>query len=78
MIDLRSDTITLPTKGMMHAISVAKLGDDVLNEDPTIHELEKNAYSENQNIIQKALEYSKNFTWLSCAKKTFDIYSEIK
>ncbi len=41
MIDLRSDTITLPTKGMMHAISVAKLGDDVLNEDPTIHELEK-------------------------------------
>ena len=48
------------------------------NIDSLIHELEKNAYSENQNIIQKALEYSKNFTWLSCAKKTFDIYSEIK
>ena len=41
MIDLRSDTITLPTEGMMLAISVAKLGDDVLDEDPTVHELEK-------------------------------------
>ncbi len=41
MIDLRSDTITLPTEGMMHAITNAKLGDDVLDEDPTIHELEK-------------------------------------
>ena len=41
MIDLRSDTITLPTEGMMHAIVRARLGDDVLDEDPTIHELEK-------------------------------------
>ncbi|MDP6614482.1 MAG: low-specificity L-threonine aldolase [Candidatus Marinimicrobia bacterium] len=41
MIDLRSDTITLPTEGMMHAITNAKLGDDVLDEDPTVHELEK-------------------------------------
>ena len=41
MIDLRSDTITLPTEGMIRAIANAKLGDDVLDEDPTIHELEK-------------------------------------
>ncbi|MDP6088848.1 MAG: low-specificity L-threonine aldolase [Candidatus Marinimicrobia bacterium] len=41
LIDLRSDTITLPTEGMMHAITNAKLGDDVLDEDPTVHELEK-------------------------------------
>ena len=41
MIDLRSDTVTLPTEGMMRAISVANLGDDVLDEDPTIDELEK-------------------------------------
>ena len=33
--------MTLPTEGMMHAISIAKLGDDVLDEDPTTHELEK-------------------------------------
>ena len=41
LIDLRSDTVTLPTEGMMRAISVANLGDDVLDEDPTIDELEK-------------------------------------
>tara|TARA_Y100000590_G_scaffold250803_1_gene281700 strand:- start:1163 stop:2191 length:1029 start_codon:yes stop_codon:yes gene_type:complete len=41
VIDLRSDTITLPTEGMMHAVSVANLGDDVLDEDPTVNDLEK-------------------------------------
>ena len=41
MIDLRSDTVTLPTPAMMDSIMHARLGDDVLDEDPTIHELEK-------------------------------------
>ena len=40
-IDLRSDTITLPTKEMLHAIDRADLGDDVFQEDPTINQLEK-------------------------------------
>ena len=40
MIDLRSDTVTLPTEGMKNAINQAKLGDDVFSEDPTINELE--------------------------------------
>ena len=40
-IDLRSDTVTLPTKGMINAISNADLGDDVFNEDPTINHLEE-------------------------------------
>ena len=39
-IDLRSDTVTLPTSGMINAISNAELGDDVFNEDPTINHLE--------------------------------------
>ena len=39
-IDLRSDTVTLPTRGMINAISNADLGDDVFNEDPTINYLE--------------------------------------
>ena len=39
-IDLRSDTVTLPTSGMINAISNADLGDDVFNEDPTINHLE--------------------------------------
>ena len=32
-IDLRSDTVTLPTSAMMDAINAAKLGDDVYVED---------------------------------------------
>ncbi|MEO6347701.1 MAG: GntG family PLP-dependent aldolase [Aquaticitalea sp.] len=39
-IDLRSDTVTRPTKGMMEAMVNAKVGDDVYKEDPTVNELE--------------------------------------
>jgi threonine aldolase len=39
-IDLRSDTVTLPTPAMRRAILEAELGDDVLGEDPTVHRLE--------------------------------------
>jgi len=39
-IDLRSDTVTLPTAEMKAAISTAPLGDDVFEEDPTTIELE--------------------------------------
>ncbi len=40
-IDLRSDTVTLPTDEMLEAIRHAKLGDDVYGEDPTVKELEE-------------------------------------
>ena len=40
-IDLRSDTVTKPTKAMMDAMMSAPVGDDVFNEDPTILALEK-------------------------------------
>jgi threonine aldolase len=39
-IDLRSDTVTLPTPVMRRAIAEAPLGDDVYGEDPTINRLE--------------------------------------
>ena len=39
-VDLRSDTITLPTKEMLDAIADADLGDDVFQEDPTVNQLE--------------------------------------
>lgn len=39
-IDLRSDTVTLPTNEMLKAISKAELGDDVFQEDPTVNKLE--------------------------------------
>ena len=41
IIDLRSDTVTKPTKGMLDAMFSAKVGDDVFREDPTVNELEE-------------------------------------
>jgi threonine aldolase len=41
MIDLRSDTVTKPTKGMLAAMFNAKVGDDVFGEDPTVTQLEE-------------------------------------
>jgi threonine aldolase len=41
MIDLRSDTVTKPTPGMLAAMSAAAVGDDVFAEDPTANALEE-------------------------------------
>jgi threonine aldolase len=41
IVDLRSDTFTMPTEEMMRAIQDAELGDDVFQEDPTMNNLEK-------------------------------------
>lgn len=41
VIDLRSDTVTLPSQAMREAILNAKLGDDVFGEDPTVNRLEQ-------------------------------------
>lgn len=40
-IDLRSDTLTQPTKNMRKAMTEAEVGDDVFGEDPTVNHLEK-------------------------------------
>ena len=41
LIDLRSDTVTQPTQGMLDAMMSAKTGDDVYKEDPTVNALEQ-------------------------------------
>ncbi|MEM9339715.1 MAG: GntG family PLP-dependent aldolase [Bacteroidota bacterium] len=41
MIDLRSDTITKPTKEMLEAMMTAEVGDDVFGDDPTINGLQE-------------------------------------
>ncbi len=41
LIDLRSDTVTKPTKGMLKAMMNAQVGDDVYKEDPTVNALEE-------------------------------------
>jgi threonine aldolase len=43
IIDLRSDTVTMPTDEMRTAMAAARLGDDVYREDPTINQLENRA-----------------------------------
>lgn len=39
-IDLRSDTVTRPTPGMLAAMSAAEVGDDVWGDDPTVNSLQ--------------------------------------
>lgn len=40
-IDLRSDTVTRPTSGMLESMVSAELGDDVYGDDPTVNKLEE-------------------------------------
>jgi hypothetical protein len=41
IIDLRSDTLTLPTPALREAMASAAVGDDVFGEDPTVRRLEE-------------------------------------
>src|SRR5580765_3933659 len=41
VVDLRSDTLTLPTQAMRDAMARAEVGDDVWEEDPTVRRLEE-------------------------------------
>ncbi|MDV6213557.1 GntG family PLP-dependent aldolase [Mucilaginibacter sp. L3T2-6] len=43
IVDLRSDTVTKPTAGMLEAMFNAKIGDDVFGEDESVNELEQKA-----------------------------------
>ena len=44
-VDLRSDTVTRPTPGMLAAMSEAPLGDDVFRDDPSVLSLERRVAS---------------------------------
>lgn len=41
IIDLRSDTVTKPTKEMLEAMFGAEVGDDIFDEDPTVIKLQQ-------------------------------------
>jgi threonine aldolase len=43
LIDLRSDTVTLPSEAMRKAMYEAEVGDDVFREDPTVNKLQSYA-----------------------------------
>ena len=40
-INLISDTVTVPSAGMLQAMQNAQVGDDVFKEDPTVNALEE-------------------------------------
>jgi threonine aldolase len=41
VVDFRSDTLTKPSAAMREAMAAAEVGDDVFDEDPTLHELQE-------------------------------------
>lgn len=43
MIDFRSDTVTRPSKEMLHQMFTAEVGDDVFGDDPNVNALEQEA-----------------------------------
>jgi threonine aldolase len=43
VIDLRSDTVTKPTPGMLAAMAAAEVGDEQMRADPTTNELQRRA-----------------------------------
>ena len=43
MIDLRSDTVTRPSRAMLEQMMAAPVGDDVYGDDPTVNELQRYA-----------------------------------
>ena len=43
VVDLRSDTLTMPSPQMREVMAKAPVGDDVYGEDPSIHALEERA-----------------------------------
>lgn len=40
-IDLRSDTVTMPTDEMREAMAKAPVGDSIFRDDPTVNKLEE-------------------------------------
>lgn len=45
IVDLRSDTVTKPSKAMREAMAAAEVGDDVYGDDPTVN-------GKNLNLLQ--------------------------
>jgi len=45
IVDLRSDTVTVPSKGMLEFMLDSNVGDDVYGEDPTVNQLQNKVAS---------------------------------
>lgn len=60
MIDLRSDTVTRPSRAMLEAMMAAPVGDDVYGDDPTVNALQD--YAAELSGKEAAI-----FTWSLCS-----------
>jgi hypothetical protein len=69
MIDLRSDTVTVPTAAMRRGMATAEVGDDVYGEDPTVNQLEEPDRSR-RHLSPTAPRSSGSWAWCSPSRTT--------
>jgi len=67
-IDYRSDTITQPTEAMRRALAEAEVGDDVFDEDPTVHRLQDLAAEKTGKEAALFLPSGTSTTFAPCSR----------
>lgn len=67
MIDLRSDTVTRPSRAMLEAMMAAPVGDDVYGDDPTVNALQDYAAELSGKEAAIFLPTGTRQTWSRCS-----------
>lgn len=67
MIDLRSDTVTRPSRAMLEAMMAAPVGDDVYGDDPTVNALQDYAAELSGKEAAIFLPTALRPTWSLCS-----------
>lgn len=67
MIDLRSDTVTRPSRAMLEAMMAAPVGDDVYGDDPTVNALQDYAAELSGKEAAIFLPTAPRLTWSLCS-----------
>lgn len=67
MIDLRSDTVTRPSRAMLEAMMAAPVGDDVYGDDPTVNALQDYAAELSGKEAAIFLPTGTQPTWSLCS-----------
>lgn len=67
MIDLRSDTVTRPSRAMLEEMMAAPVGDDVYGDDPTVNALQQYAAELSGKEAAIFLPTGTQANWLHCS-----------
>lgn len=67
MIDLRSDTVTRPSRAMLEAMMAAPVGDDVYGDDPTVNALQDYAAELSGKEAAIFCRPAPRLTWSLCS-----------